>query len=236
MQNRGAIRFFAIAFALVCLFQLSFTYFTYKVNKDAAEYAHSPATEKLAKELAKGDALLEGKYYDSISIKKEAYYLDSMANEEIYNILIKKYTFNDCKEREINLGLDLKGGMNVTLEVKVADIVRALSGNSQDPVFLQALKMAHEKQKDSQADFITLFGESFEEIDPNAKLAAIFTIVELKDKIQYNSTNDDVLAVIREETDGAIDRAFNILNTRVNQFGGSPAKHSTHCRNRPYFG
>ena len=219
MQNRGAIRFFAIAFALVCLFQLSFTYFTYKVNKDAAEYAHSPATEKLAKELAKGDALLEGKYYDSISIKKEAYYLDSMANEEIYNILIKKYTFNDCKEREINLGLDLKGGMNVTLEVKVADIVRALSGNSQDPVFLQALKMAHEKQKDSQADFITLFGESFEEIDPNAKLAAIFTIVELKDKIQYNSTNDDVLAVIREETDGAIDRAFNILNTRVNQFG-----------------
>ena len=109
--------------------------------------------------------------------------------------------------------------MNVTLEVKVADIVRALSGKSEDPVFVQALQLAKEKQKNSQADFITLFGESFEEIDPNAKLATIFTIVELKDKIQYNSSNADVLAVIREEADGAIDHAFNILNTRINQFG-----------------
>ncbi len=219
MQNKGAIRFFAIAFALVCLFQLSFTFFTIKVEKDAREYAHNGTADKLAKESAKGDALREGFLADSISKARETYYLDSISNENVYNILLRQYTYTECKEREINLGLDLKGGMNVTLEVKVADIVRALSGNSEDPVFVQALQLAREKQKDSQADFITLFGESFEEIDPNAKLAAVFTIVELKDKIQYSSTNEEVLAVIREETDGAIDRAFNILNTRINQFG-----------------
>ncbi len=219
MQNKGAIRFFAIAFAIVCLFQLSFTYFTSKVEGDAREYANNNVTVQLAKELAKGDALREGLLIDSISKKREAYYLDSIANEPIYNILLRQYTYKQCQEREINLGLDLKGGMNVTLEVKVADIVRALSGKSEDPVFVQALQLAKEKQKNSQADFITLFGQSFEEIDPNAKLAAIFTIVELKDKIQYNSSNTEVLAVIREEADGAIDRAFNILNTRINQFG-----------------
>lgn len=221
MQNKGAIRFFAIAFAIVCLFQLSFTFFTSKVERNAREYANNNVTVQLAKELAKGDALKEGLLMDSISKARESYYLDSIANEPIYNIYLRQYTYKECQEREINLGLDLKGGMNVTLEVKVADIVHALSGKSEDPVFVQALRLAKEKQKNSQADFITLFGESFEEIDPNAKLAAIFTIVELKDKIQYNSSNAEVLAVIREEADGAIDRAFNILNTRINQFGVS---------------
>ncbi len=222
MQNRGAIKFFAIAFALVCLFQLSFTYFTTKVEKDAYKYAHSEVATQLAKKIAKGDALKEKFLLDSISAKWKASYLDSIKNENIYNFLwLRNYTYSECKEREINLGLDLKGGMNVTLEVKVYDIVRALSGNSEDPVFNQALKDAREKQKDSQKDFVTLFAETFEEIDPNAKLAAVFTRVDLKDRIKYNSTNEEVMAVIREETDGAIDRAYNILNTRINRFGVS---------------
>ena len=151
--------------------------------------------------------------------ERKEYYLDSIANEEVFNILLRKYTFKECQEREINLGLDLKGGMNVTLEVKVSDIVRALSGNSEDPVFTRALALAAEKQRDSQRDFVTLFGESFSEVDPNAQLSAIFTKIEFRDRIKYNSTNAEVLAIIREETDGAIDRAFNILNTRVNRFG-----------------
>lgn len=219
MQNRGAIKFFAIAFALVCLFQLSFTFVTSKVERNAKQYANNQVATDLAKTLAKGDVLKELNLLDSIVSARKDYYLDSIANETVFNIYLRDYTYKECKERELNLGLDLKGGMNVILEIKVEDIVSALSGNSKDPVFVQALKLAKEKQKNSQADFVTLFGQSFEEIDPNAKLAAVFTKVELKDKIKYNSTNEEVLAVIREETDGAIDRAFNILNTRINRFG-----------------
>ena len=221
MQNKGAIKFFAIAFALVCLFQLSFTFVTNKVEADAEKYANHDISRQMAVNMSNGNSLEEGRLMDSITKSRENYYLDSISNEEVFNILLRKYTFKECKEREINLGLDLKGGMDVTLEVRVADIVTALSGKSEDPVFVQALALAREKQKDSQSDFVTLFGESFSEIDANAQLSAIFTNIEFRDRIKYNSTNAEVLAVIREETDGAIDRAFNILNTRVNRFGVS---------------
>lgn len=219
MQNKGAIKFFAIAFALVCLFQLSFTYVSNKVQKDARKYATQDISRQLAVTLAKGDALKEGTLLDSIVKVRKKYYLDSIANEVVFNILLRSYTFKECQEREINLGLDLKGGMSVTLEVKVSDIIRALSGDSQDPVFVRAIALVAEKQKNSQKDFVTLFGEAFSEIDPNAQLSAIFTKIEFRDRIKYNSTNAEVLAIIREETDGAIDRAFNILNTRINRFG-----------------
>ncbi len=221
MQSRGAIKFFAIVFALVCLFQLSFTYFTGRVENNAEEYAHSEVTRQMARELAKGNEILESYLYDSIAKSRETYYLDSMSSEVVYNILFRKYTYQDCKEREINLGLDLKGGMNVMLEVRVDDIIKALSGNSKNPVFLEALELARKKQKNSREDFVTLFGEAFEEVDPNAKMAAIFSTVELRDKINYNSTNEEVLSVIRKETENAIDRAYNILNTRINRFGVS---------------
>jgi SecD/SecF fusion protein len=222
MQNKGAIKFFAIAFAIVCLFQLSFTYFTFRVEKRAETYATDQITTDLAKTLADGNELLEGYYFDSIAKSRENYYLDSMANKVVYNILVREYTYKDCKEREINLGLDLKGGMNVTLEVKVGDIIKALAGRNKDnPIFVDALKLTYQKQKDSQEDFVTLFGEAFTEVDPNAKLASVFNTVELKDRVSFNSTNEEVMQVIRNETDGAIDRAFNILNTRINRFGVS---------------
>ncbi len=219
MQNKGAIKFFAIAFALVCLFQLSFTFVSNKVQKDAREYATQDISQQLAVSMAERNTLEEGRLLDSIVKERKKYYLDSIANEEVFNILLRSYTFKECQEREINLGLDLKGGMNVTLEVKVADIVRALSGNSEDVVFNRAIALATEKQSNSQRDYVTLFGESFTEVDPNAQLSAIFTKIEFRDRIKYNSTNAEVLAIIREETNGAIDRAFNILNTRVNRFG-----------------
>jgi SecD/SecF fusion protein len=219
MQNRGAIKFFAILFALVCLFQLSFTIVTSIVESNARDYAGSPATETLAKELAKGDQLMEGFYMDSISGARENYFLDSMSNVVVYPILIRDYTYKECKEREINLGLDLKGGMNVTLEVSIGDIVRGLSGNSQNPVFLEALALTYEKQKDSQENFVTLFGESINEIDPDFKLASIF-LFEFKDKgITANSSNAEVIDMIRKETSGAFDRTFNILRTRIDHFG-----------------
>ncbi len=199
MQSKAAIRFFAIVFALVCLYQLSFTWITSRV-------------EKQAKEFAQGDEELERRYLDSIS------------SEGVYNILVKNYTYRECKDREINLGLDLQGGMNVTLEVSVVDLVRAMANNSADPTFNAAIEKALEMQKNSQEDFVTLFGRAFASIDPNAKLAspAIFGTRELSNKINaFESTNQEVLAIIREEAENAIDRSFNILRTRIDKFGVS---------------
>ncbi len=219
MQNKGAIKFFAIAFALVCLYQLSFTYVAARVQKKAKAYAHSEKAVRLAKELAKGNHAKEVYYLDSITKAREKYYLDSVNNEVVYNLGIGKYTYKQVKERELNLGLDLKGGMNVVLEVKVQDIVDALAGHSKDPVFLKAMKMATEMQKHSNKDFVTLFGEAFQKIDPKARLASIF-LYEFKDKgITTTSSNAEVLKVLRKETEGAVDRTFQILRTRIDRFG-----------------
>ena len=195
MQNKGAIKTLAIIFGLIFLYQLSFTVVTKVVENKAAKFAQ-------------GDVV------------KENHYLDSMSNVNVYNLLVKKYTYREAKEREINLGLDLKGGMNVTLEVSVKDIVNALAGaNANDPTFQQAMQLAAERQQKSEGDFVTLFGQAFEEVDPNAKLASIF-LFEFKDKgITVNSTNSEVLKVLKEESDGAIDRSYQILRTRIDRFG-----------------
>ena len=210
MQNKGAIRTIAIIFALIFLYQLSFTLVTKRVEKKAEKYAEAEATK-----LANGDESV----FNLLKDEKETYYLDSMSNVNVYNLLVKKYTYRDAKEREINLGLDLKGGMNVTLEVSVKDIVRALSGNSQDPTFLKAMELATQRQEKSEGEFVTLFGQAFEEVDPNARLASIF-LYEFKDKgITVNSSNNDVLKVLKSECDGAVDRSYQILGTRIDRFG-----------------
>ncbi len=195
MRNKGIIRAFAIAMALVCLYQLLFTWKTWTVEKEAKRYSNGDYT-------------------------KENVYLDSISNTVVYNFLgLRKYTYKECKEREINLGLDLKGGMNVILEVSVADVLKALSGYSTDPLFQQALVKASQMQQTGQDDFITLFGRAFKELDPNAQLASIFRTPELSGKINVNSSNDDVLRVLRQESNGAIDNAFNIIRTRIDRFG-----------------
>ena len=210
MQNKGAIRTIAIIFALIFIYQLSFTVVTKRVEKKAKKYAEAQASK-----LANANESM----YGIIKDQKETYYLDSISNVNVYNLLFKKYTYRDAKEREINLGLDLKGGMNVTLEVSVKDIVKALAGNSQDPTFVKAMELATERQEKSQGDFVTLFGEAFEEVDPNARLASIF-LYEFKDKgITVNSTNSEVLKVLRSESEGAINRSYQILRTRIDRFG-----------------
>lgn len=197
MQSKGAIKLFAIVLALVCLYQLSFTLVTRGVEADAREYANN----------------------DPI---KEKEYLDSIGPKGVYNIGVKDYTYRECKEREINLGLDLKGGMNVTLEVSVMDLVRSMAGqNSEDPTFKKAIDRAAELQRNSNKDFVTLFGQAFTEVDPNASLAAVFANIENQDKIKFNSTNEQVLKVLKEESDAAISRSFNILRTRIDKFGVS---------------
>ncbi len=223
MQNKGAIRLFAIVFALVSLYSLSFTFFASRVEDNATEYANSPRIQQKAEEMAEGDPALEGFYYDSLSHASRKYYLDSMQSQVIYNLGIRKYTYQECKERELNLGLDLKGGMNVTLEVSVVDVIRNLAAENHatnpNSSFNKAIERAREKQKDSQEDFVTLFYESFQEVAPDERLVPVFTTVELKDRINANSTDEEVVEVIRDEAESAIDRSFEILRTRIDRFG-----------------
>ncbi|HRS53481.1 MAG TPA: protein translocase subunit SecDF [Bacteroidales bacterium] len=219
MQNKGVIKFFAIIFALVCLYSLSFTFFTRNVEKKARIYANNEETKEIARKLSRGNPLLERYYLDSVSKARERFYLDSMSNEVVYNILIRKYTYKECKERELNLGLDLRGGMNVTLEVSIVDLIKSMSGHSTDPIFNKAIENAVKRQRTSQTDFINLFYEELKKIDPNAKLAAFFSTSDLKDKVSPKSTDEEVLKVIREEAENAIDRTFQILRKRIDKFG-----------------
>ncbi len=191
MQNKGIVRVLAILLALVSLFYLSFSVVTGTYNRKAKEYAA-------------GDKM------------KEYQYLDSLSGEKVYF----GYTLKECREKEINLGLDLKGGMNVTLEVSVADILRALSGYNNSPEFVQAIQTASERQKtNSQIDYLDLFVKAFEEINPQGQLASVFSTMELKDKISLRSTNNEVVSVLRSEIDGAISSSFNVLRSRIDRFG-----------------
>ena len=190
MQNKGLVRTLAVCLALVCAFYLSFSFITLHYDKKAKEYAA-------------GDSA------------KEYLYLDSIATQKVWFC----YSLKECREREINLGLDLKGGMNVTMEVSVPDILRALSGYNTTENFNRAMELAQQKQRSSGADFVTLFIESYKEIDPEAQLASVFSTFELKDKVTLTSTNAEVEKVIREEVDGAINNSFNVLRTRIDRFG-----------------
>ncbi|HQN98248.1 MAG TPA: protein translocase subunit SecDF [Bacteroidales bacterium] len=219
MQNKGVVKFFAILFVLVCLFQLSFTFVSRYVESKGKKYATSPKARTIAKQIAKDDKFRELLVYDSVVKARENFFFDSIADQVVYNIGLRKYTYKEVKERELNLGLDLKGGMNVTMEVSVPDILKALSNYSTDTTFNEALRLAREKQKNSNADFLDLFYESFRELDPNGSLAAIFATMELKDKVKFNSTNEEVMQVLKQETAGAVDRTFNILRTRIDRFG-----------------
>lgn len=190
MQNKGIVRTLAVLLFLVCAFYLSFSIVVNHYEKKASEYAAGDQT-------------------------KELLYLDSIAPKKVWF----GYTLKECREKEINLGLDLKGGMNVTMEVSVPDILRALSGYNTSENFNRAMALAQEKQKSSGDDFVTLFLTSFREIDPNAKLASIFATFELKDKVTTSSTNEEVERVIREEVEGAINNSFMVLRTRIDRFG-----------------
>jgi SecD/SecF fusion protein len=173
MQNKGVIFTFAILLAAVCVYQLTFTWKSKQIEKLAIEYAQG-------------------------NPDKEYHYLDSLSGEVVYNFIgLKKFTYKDVKELEINLGLDLKGGMNVTLEISVVDLIKAMSNYNSDSTFNAALARATALQRSSTKDYVTLFGQAFEEIDPNAKMASVFNTIELRDRITFNSTNAQVINVIR---------------------------------------
>ena len=199
MQSKGAIKLFTILLVIGCIYQLSFSFVTRNVEKAAVEYAAAfPEEEQAA---------------------KEAYYLDSIQNEPVFNLLVKKFTYKECKEKEVNLGLDLKGGMNVMLEIQVQDLVKSLAGESQnDPAFVEALERANAALKAGASDYIGEFAKAYAETSNGAPLAAIFVSPDRKD-ITPNSTDDEVIKVLRNETDAAIAASFNILRSRIDHFG-----------------
>ncbi|HDR68066.1 MAG TPA: protein translocase subunit SecDF, partial [Bacteroidaceae bacterium] len=196
MQNKGAIRFFTIVLALVSIYQLLFTVFAQKVERDAKKYAQ-------------GDVRLERSY------------LDSMKSEVVYNVLVKKYTYQDCKEREINMGLDLKGGMNVILEIAVEDIIRSLAAPQflTDPVFTETMSTAQQMKQSSTRDFIDIFAEAFETNNPGGQLAQFFMTPETRGDIDFNTTNSEVVVYLKREAEDAINNSYNVLRNRIDKFG-----------------
>ena len=200
MQSKGAVKLLAILLVIACLYQLSFSFITRSVEKAAVEYAAS--------------------FDESEQAAKEAYYLDSIQNQPVFSLLgLKDFTYKECKEKEVNLGLDLKGGMNVMLEIEVQDLVKSLAGDSQnDPAFVEAIARANEALKAGTNDYIGEFAKAYEQTSNGAPLAAIFVSPDRKD-ITPNSTNDEVIRVLRNETDAAIAASFNILRSRIDHFG-----------------
>ena len=191
MQNKGFVKVFAVLLTLVCVFYLSFSFVTrHYTNK--------------AKEIANGDP------------KVEQDYLDSLSNEKVW---LGNWTLKQCREMEISLGLDLKGGMNVILEVSVPDVIKALADNKPDEAFNNALATAAKQAVNSQDDVITLFIREYHKIAPDAKLSELFATQQLKDKVNQKSSDAEVEKVLRAEVKAAVENSFNVLRTRIDRFG-----------------
>jgi SecD/SecF fusion protein len=201
MKNKGGVILLTVIISALCLYYLSFTFVSRTVQKDAIE--------------ASTDANNTTDF-----VKKQAY-LDSVWKEPVYNLLGIDFTYQEIKKTELNLGLDLQGGMHVTLEVSPIEIVKGISGNSQDENFLQALETAKQTIKGTQLDFVEEFYRSYQQLAPGEKLSYIFATEANQGKISLKSTDEEVLQVINDEVNGAIDRSFNILRTRIDRFGTS---------------
>ena len=204
MRNKGVVIVLTIIITLLCLYYLSFTFVSVRVNQDAVRHA----TDQ------KG----------SLSLTKKQVYLDSLWNLPVYNLFGAEYTYKEVKENELSLGLDLQGGMHVVLEISPGEIIRGLSGNGQDPALLSALQSARGKQKTSAENFADLFYNAFHEANPDRSLASLFASTANRGRVSLSDTDNAVLKFLKDEIENAIDRSFTILNTRINQFGTSEAK------------
>jgi len=216
MQSKGAIRFVAILLAIACLWQLSFTLVTKVQENKAEKYAEAAvAAAQNSAAFAKVSEMDKAFYLDSIRKVENRHYIDSISAEKVYF----GYTFKDVKSKEINLGLDLKGGMNVMLQVQLKDLVKALAGGNAAPEFENALALAQERSVNSRQDFITLFAEAWQETSNGMPLAQIFGTYEMRDKISPETTDEQVIEVIRGEAESAVSNSFNVLRNRIDRFG-----------------
>ena len=216
MQSKGAISILTIAIALVCIYQLSFTWATRHQESKAKKFAESSIQQEQAKPSFTAISDMDKAFYlDSLKNQKEKFYIDSITAEKVF----LGFTYKEIKEREVSLGLDLKGGMNVMLEVSVAELVTALSNDNTSPQFLQAIDLAKTNMANSRADFITLFAEAWEKVAPGQRLSQVFGTYEMKDRIKPETSNAEVINVIREEAESAISNSFNVLRNRIDRFG-----------------
>lgn len=202
MRNKGFIIVLTAVITLLCLYYLSFTLVSRNVQKNATEYATDAS--------------------GNIDLVKKQNYLDSVWNKPVYNFLgLKEFTYQEVKNNEISLGLDLQGGMHVTLEVSPIDIIKSLSGYSQDTAFLNALNRATELQKSSGDRFSDLFFETYRQANPDKRLAPLFATASTRGRISLNASDAEVIQVVEEEIESAIDRSLTILKNRIDQFGTS---------------
>ncbi len=199
MRNKGAVVLLTVIISFLCVYYLSFTFISRGIQKEAIAAATAED--------------------DIVNLTKKQQYLDSIWNEPVYSLFGADYTYKEVKDTELNLGLDLQGGMHVVLEVSPVEILKGLSGNNEDPDFLGAIKRARELQKKSQESFSTLFYQSFKDINPDGRLAEIFANSSNRGKINFRSTDDEVMKMINDEIKDAVDRSFNILRTRIDRFG-----------------
>ena len=208
MQNKGLVKLFALLFGLVSIYQLSFTFKANQIESNAKEAAITKIAETEPE-------------YDALRGIEETRYLDSLNNLEVFNIGIAQYTYTEVKEKSMNLGLDLKGGISVILQIQVDDILKGLANKSKDPVFNKALADAEEIQKNSQNTFLEDFFVAFDAIKGDTKLASpdIFANRDLSDEITFNMTDDEVKPILRQKIDESIVSAFEVLRKRIDQFG-----------------
>jgi len=219
MQNKGAIRLVAILLGLTCLYQLSFTVVTRIHENKAANYAAAAVEKyKQSPEYANVDEQNREFSVSLLEREREKYYLDSIAAEKIFFA----FTYKECKEKELNLGLDLRGGMNVLLEVSVVDIVQAMANQNTSPEFQQALNTAIQKQNTSGGDFVSLLGEAWDQAAPGRALADEFSYeLQYVRKTTNQLSNSEVLTIIRQDAESAISNSFNVLRSRISGFGVS---------------
>tara|TARA_Y100000816_G_scaffold288550_1_gene273313 strand:+ start:34 stop:2997 length:2964 start_codon:yes stop_codon:yes gene_type:complete len=200
MKNKGLIYFLTIIISFLSIYYLQFTFVSQSIQDEATSISRDEN--------------------GNIDFKKKQKYLDSIWNKPVYN-LVTDYTYKEVKESELNLGLDLQGGMHVTLEVSPVDILKGLSSNSQDPDFLIAIDNAKNKVKGTQINFVDQFYTEFQDLAPQKKLSLIFATVSNRGRIGFDSTDDEIIEIINNEVESAIDRSFNILRTRIDRFGTS---------------
>jgi len=216
MQSKGIIRLVAILLGIACLWQLSFTLVTNLQEKKAKAYAeHAASTAQLDPSFSKVGVEDKAFYLDSIRKVNNSRYIDSVSAEKVYF----GYTYKDVKAKEINLGLDLKGGMNVMLQVQLENLVKALSGYNNSPEFNKAIEIAKQNSVNSRADFITLFADAWKQVGKGQRLSQIFGTYEMRDRIHPESTDAEVIAVINEEAQSAVANSFNVLRNRIDRFG-----------------
>ncbi len=201
MRNKTGIVVLTVIISLLCIYYLSFTLVSNQVQEQATDFAMT----------------IEG----NVDFAKKQEYLDSVWKEPVYNLIGTEFTYQEVKQTELNLGLDLRGGMHVVMEVSPVEIIRNLSGNSKAEDFQQALALASERRRNSQARFTTLFYDAFQEIAPEKQLSNIFVNSATRGRISFDSSDEEVLDILNEEVENAIDRSFNILRTRVDRFGTS---------------